>query len=360
MVKQNRVSHAQLFAGPPGVGKLPMALAFARYLNCEHPTETDACGQCPSCRKMDIYQHPDVHFIFPTITQANAKQKGSANFLSQWREQLSEQPYFDFMDWAGRISSKGNKQLTIFKDDSDAIIQALNFKAHEGRYKITIIWLPEKMNAVAANKLLKVIEEPYPNTVFLFVSDEPEHLLPTILSRLQRISFPALSVTDIETFLAAKYSHLPESKRENIARIAQGSLLNVEQMLEAGKQEAHSYLEYFIMMMRLSYKNDYKSLLQLSNTLYDNGREDIKNFFLYVLHLLRENFMLNINMASLTTFTQQEMDFSQKFSAFIHPNNVYDLYKEINTAYYHIERNGNVKLILFDLMLKTGKLLRKK
>jgi len=360
MVRQNRVSHAQLFLGPSGVGKLPMALAFARYLNCENPTETDSCGKCSSCRKMDIYQHPDVHFVFPAVTVPNAKQKGSVNFLKQWREQLQERPYFDFMEWAVRISPKGNKQLTIYKDDSDAVIQALNFKTHEGRYKIAVVWLPEKMNGVAANKLLKVIEEPYPNTVFLFVSDEPDQLLPTILSRLQRIDFPLLSRGEIEAFIKSKRPELPLPKVQNIARIAKGSLLNVEQIIDEDKSEKQSYLELFTTMMRLCYKRDYLEIIKFSNMLSDNGREDIKNFFLYVLHLLRENFLLNVNLRNLTGFTQEELEFSEKFHVFIHANNVYALYDEINKAYYHIERNGNVKLVLADLMLQIGKWLRKK
>jgi len=359
-VEKNRIPHAQMFSGSAGTGKLPMALAYAQYINCENRQNGDVCGTCPSCKKIQSLAYADLHFVFPTFNLAGAKTKGSDNFLQQWREKIHENPYFDQIQWALFIDPKGTKQLTIYKDDSDKIIHQLNFKSYEGGYKIIILWLPEKLNLTAANKLLKVIEEPYPKTLFLLITENIDKVLPTIVSRTQLIKFPKLPAQDIEAFLQKKYPELTESQINNFAHIVDGNLVEAEKLAQSDPAETNSLLEDFVQFMRLCYRFNFDDLLSFTDKLSGTGKEYLKNFFLFATRMLRENFLMNIQLQNLNSLSKAERDFSEKFSSFITPENTKGILDEMNLAFLHIERNGNVKLILFDLALKTGKLLRKK
>ena len=359
-VAKNRIPHAQLFSGSQGTGKLPMALAYAQYINCENRQDKDACGTCPSCKKFQSLAHADLHFIFPTFNLAGAKTKGSDNFLTQWREKIKENPYFNQIQWALHIDPKGTKQLTIYKDDSDKIIHQLNFKSYEGGYKTIILWLPEKLNLTAANKLLKVIEEPYPNTLFILITEDIDKVLPTIVSRTQLIKFPKLSVSKIEEFLSHKYPNLTASQISNFSHFANGNLIEAEKLAQADPEKSNSLLNDFIQFMRFSYSFNFYDMYAIVEQLNKKGKEYLKNFLLFTIRMLRENLLMHIQLQHLNSLSKAEKEFSEKFSSFITPENTKAILNEINQAFIHIERNGNVKLILFDLAIKTGKLLRKK
>lgn len=337
-----------------------MALAYAQYINCENKQEDDSCGKCPSCKKFQSLAHADLHFIFPTFNLAGAKTKGSGNFLSQWREKIKENSYFDLIQWALFIDPKGTKQLTIYKDDSDKIIHQLNFKSYEGGYKTIILWLPEKLNLTAANKLLKVIEEPYPKTLFILITENIDKVLPTIISRTQLIKFPKLRASEIETFLTKKYPERTESQINNFAHIAGGNLIEAEKFANADPEETNSLLQDFMQFMRLCYRFNFGDLLSFTDKLSGMGKEYLKNFFLFTTRMLRENFLMNVQLQNLNSLSKAEREFSENFSSFITPENTKGILNEMNLAFFHIERNGNVKLVLFDLAIKTGKLLRKK
>ena len=220
LVHERRVPHAMLFCGPSGCGKLPLALALARYLTCENPGEEDACGKCPSCQMMNKYAHPDVHFAFPVIKRKSGRDTVSADFLNEWRQQLLDTPYFTLPEWLARMGTE-NQQAQIFVSESDEIQRALSLKSSRGGYKIMIVWLPEKMNAECGNKLLKLLEEPPAQTVFLLVSEAPDTLMPTLTSRMQRFHLPPLHEADIASMLATRYMLSPEDSNE-IAHLSKG------------------------------------------------------------------------------------------------------------------------------------------
>ena len=197
-VNEGRIPHAQLICGPEGVGKIPLAIAYARYISCSNRSETDACGVCPSCVKFNKLVHPDVHFVFPIVNKAKSpKVSVCADFLPQWREQLLTSPYFNLNHWLNNIGAE-NKQAQIFANESDEILKKLSLKSSEGGFKITIVWLPEKLHPVCANKLLKLLEEPPERTIFLLVSEKPDMILPTIQSRTQRMNVRKIDEASID------------------------------------------------------------------------------------------------------------------------------------------------------------------
>ena len=224
LVGEGRVPHAMLFCGPSGSGKLPLALAFAHYLTCENPNGEDACGKCPSCLMMNKYAHPDVHFAFPVVKKKSGHTV-SADYLSEWRQQLLDTPYFDLPIWLARIGTE-NQQAQIFVNESDEIQRALSLKPSHSQFKIMLIWLPEKMNTECGNKLLKLLEEPPARTVFLMVSESPDMLMPTLTSRMQRFRLPPLPETDIASMLASRYM-LSEEDSHEIAHLAEGSIITL-------------------------------------------------------------------------------------------------------------------------------------
>lgn len=226
--KNGKMPHAVLLTGPAGSGKLPVALAVARYLLCHHPAENDACGQCNSCKMMDHLAHPDMHFAFPVVRKKAGRDVVCDEFLPQWREMLGRNPYADLQEWM-RVIDAGNQQPQIYVRESDEIQRKLSLKASQGGYKVMLIWLPEKMNVECANKLLKLLEEPPLKTVFLLVSEEPDLLLPTIVSRTQRINLKPLPESDIERYLVERYM-LPVEDARDIAHRSAGSLLRAVEM----------------------------------------------------------------------------------------------------------------------------------
>jgi DNA polymerase III subunit delta' len=356
-VREERVSHAQLFTGPGGCGSLALALAYAQYVSCEDKKENDSCGVCKSCVKYEKMIHPDLHFVFPVVKGKKTTDPVSDNYVAEWREFVKKSPFFGLNNWLDTIEV-GNAQGLIFASEASEIIRKLSLKTFESDFKIMIIWLPEKMHQATANKLLKMIEEPPEKTLFLLVSEEPDKILPTIISRCQLIKIPSFTNDEVKSYLRSTYG-TTEIKSMDIARVANGNLLRAIELCE-NDETARENLENFMILMRHAWKRDVLSLISWSEELSSLGRESQKNFLSYSLRLLRENLMLSINQLqnNLVFLGGEEAEFSGKFHPFINSNNIYPLVEEFSLAHSHIEANGYAKAIFLDLALKVTKLIR--
>ncbi len=363
-VKNNRISHAQLFLGSEGNGKLALAIAYAQYINCENPTENDSCGQCKSCKKFEKLIHPDLHFVFPVVKTNKIKNPVSLDYLEQWKNFLSNSKFHSYNKWLDTIGTQ-NAQGGIFKDESKEIIKIVNLKTFEAKYKIIIIYMPEKMNITAANKLLKAIEEPPPQTLFILVSEDESQILNTILSRTQLIKIPILSESEILEILKNKNTNIDEKTLLDIAKISNGNAVYAEEILNNEINQTDSSLsknfEYFSEFMRLAYSLNFSSINNFVEKISSIGREKQKNFLEYSLRLLRENFIMNQtnNNEKLIFLTNTEKQFSQNFNKFITQNNIFALYDEFGKAHSDIIRNASPKILFLDLLLKTNILLKK-
>jgi len=356
-VKEDRIAHAQLFLGAEGSGSLPLAIAYAQYINCHNRNDEDSCGVCASCNKFQKFIHPDLHFVFPVATTKSiTKEPVSDDFITQWRGLLLQSPYFSLLQWYETIEVE-NKQGIISKNESQEIIRKLNLKTFEADYKIMVVWMPERMNIIAANKLLKMLEEPPDKTVFLLVSENTGNMLQTILSRTQLIKVPKIKDEDLMQYLGNKYSY-SEQQMTDAVRLANGNVINALLVLENDDESANN-LEKFVSLMRLCWTKDVLGLLQWCESMTGIGRERQKNFLGYTLRMIRENFILNCQVPELAMLTQKEAEFSSKFFPFINQDNVYQMVEELNKAQYHIESNGNDKIIFLDTALKLIKLIKK-
>jgi len=356
-VAENRVSHALLFYGPEGCGKFALALAFARYISCEKRTAEDACGVCPSCIKYDKLIHPDLHFVFPVIKKKQNMEYVSDNYIAQWREMVLRSPWFSLSTWTEAMEV-ANEQAVIYVAEAAEIIRKLSLKAFESDFKIMIIWLPEKMNAETANKLLKMIEEPPARTLFILVSEEDDRLLPTITSRCQHIRIPSIPADELSAYLV-KTMGMDHVRASETAAIANGNMVRA---MELAREDDNTtvHLDRFIKLMRTAWTRDIHSLVNWSEETAALGRERQKSFLSYSLRMMRENFILNYNgnENGLVYLTRAEDDFSEKFHPFINEKNIAAFNHEFNLAYAHVESNGNAKMIFLDLALKTMRHIR--
>lgn len=352
-VQEDRISHAQMFFGPEGSGKLPLALAYAQYISCAERTDEDACGVCPSCTKYEKLVHPDLHFVFPVVKQGTSRAI-SDNYLKEWREQIIRNPYFNLNHWM-EIIGEENKQGSIYTDESAEIIRKLNLKTFESEWKVMIIWLPEKMQVVASNKLLKILEEPPPKTLFLMVCENTQQILPTILSRVQILRVPPIGDNDLEKALMVR-SGLPAEQCRSLVIQADGSYIRALELI--GTTEQDENFSQFISLMRLAYGRKVIELLTWVEKMAGYGREKQKEFLVYSLRMIRENLMMHLRQSDITHMAAHEREFSQKFSAFITPANVFALEREFNLAYQHVESNLYDKVLFLDLSLKVMQLLR--
>ncbi|MCQ2310624.1 MAG: DNA polymerase III subunit delta [Paludibacteraceae bacterium] len=352
-VQDKRIPHAQLFFGPQGVGKLQLAIAYAQYLACPNRTEEDSCGVCPSCLQYQQLQHPDLHFAYPIVKTDVGDT--CDDFSSQWRSILLDKKYFDLDDWYTALGVS-TKQGMIYEKESGEILRKLSLKSFGEGYKVMIIWQAEKMNIACANKLLKLLEEPPEKTLFLLISEHPNELLATILSRVQQIYVPALA----EQTLSELFS-------SDIAHIANGSYLTARKLTEQADENS-LMLDDFIALMRRAWlvgrKRDYAALQQMrkwSNDMADAkvGRERQKAFLQYAQRQVRENYIRNLNHPEINYQTSAEATFSDKFAPFIHDGNVEAIMNELDKAEQQIAQNGNAKIIFFDLCLQMIVLIKK-
>lgn len=355
-VQEGRIPHAQLLCGPAGVGKLPLALAYARYLCCPNRSATDACGTCPSCMQWNKLIHPDVHFVFPIINKAKSPKVSVCNdFLPAWRELLLKSPYFYLSHWLEAMDAE-NKQAQIFAQESDEIIRKLSLKSSSGGYKVTLVWQPEKMNIACANKLLKLLEEPPQHTVFLLISESPEQILPTILSRTQRFNIPKLEETEIADALQHRYG-VTTADSQSIAHVANGDLVKALETIHLN-EENKMFFELFISLMRLSYMRKIREMKQWSEQVAALGRERQKSFLDYCQRMIRENFIYNFHCKEMNYLNTQEENFSTRFAPFVNERNVMGIMEELSEAQIHIEQNVNAKMVFFDFSLKMIVLLK--
>ena len=356
-VQEGRIAHAQLFSGMSGVGKLALAIAYAQYLACPHRTAEDSCGQCASCLQYQKLQHPDLHFAFPIVKTDNGDVCDA--YMDKFRSLLLERHYFDLDDWY-RVLGVETKQGMIYEKESSEIMRKLSLKSFGTGYKVMIIWLPEKMNIACANKLLKLLEEPPPQTLFLLVSDHPEQLLSTILSRTQEVRVPRLSETTIAQALINSSAEITNTDAQDIAHIANGSYLSALRTWHCNEDNGQ-FFDDFVALMRNAWlvgqKKDYSALLQLrkwSAEMSDakEGREKQKAFLQYAQRQIRENYIYNFACSEMNYQTASERNFSTRFAPFIHEGNVERIMEELGKAEQQIAQNGNAKIIFFDLCLQ--------
>ncbi|MBN2349452.1 MAG: DNA polymerase III subunit delta [Bacteroidales bacterium] len=356
-VNDNRIPHAQLFLGEEGTGSLALAMAYAQYISCGNKNGQDSCGECASCKKYNKLIHPDLHFVFPVnTTKEIAKNPVSDDFIKQWRECILNIPYLRETAWYEYIGIE-NKQGLISKFESESIFKKLSLKSFESEYKIMIIWKPEKMNTVAANKLLKLIEEPPEKTIFLLVCESTDQMLPTILSRSQIIKIPKISGNDLKIKLGETQT-LEKTELDTIVHLADGNYLKALEEIQQSEENAN-YLEKFIQIMRLGYGRKISEIISWVDEMATLGREKQKGFLSFSLKMIRENFMLNLKLPQLVYLNKKESEFAEKFHHFIKGSNIIQLKDELETAQRHIEQNGNGKIIFMDFSLKLTTLFKK-
>lgn len=371
-VAENRVSHAQLFLGPEGSGKLALAIAYAQYINCRHRTPDDSCGECPSCKKYGKLIHPDLHFIYPINKNKEFENKKivfSTDYLPVWRNFLHENNYYVTLgDWYDAIGIE-KKQGIINADDADSVNRTLSYKAYESEYKVMIIWMVEKMNQTSANRLLKNLEEPPEKTLFLLITENQHQVISTILSRTQLVKVQQLEDTEIQHALEQRYG-LEHAEARNISLLAEGNYgwaLKLSGIVGSGIKaidEERIRFELFREWMRRCFSmgsvfKDYDKFLELvPKLLMDNSREKQKEFLAYSLSMFRTCLHYHIGNHHLVKLVGEELEFVIKFSPFIHPRNIHFLTEEFNTAIQQIERNASANLIYTDLSHLLARILR--
>jgi len=351
-VKENRVSHAQLFLGPEGSGNLALAVAYAQYLSCLDRQMDDSCGECSSCRKYQKLAHPDLHFSYPFF--AKHKDDTAITFIDQWREALLATPYLSLDIWRGYLDAE-NKQANINIAECHQIIKKLSFKPFESEYKILILWLPEYLDK-EGNSLLKIIEEPQPNTLFLLVAQNQDQILNTILSRTQLIKVPALTYDEINQELISQYNQTEKAAAE-LAYLSNGNFTDALLMMQ---QEDKSYHTLFVQWLRLCFGNKGIEIVGFVDQLSKMGRENQKNFLRYGISFVRECCLLIAGAGELVHLPATELETAQKLSSIMNIEMNQAIIAELEKAHYHVERNANPKILFLDVSLQIMSFLKLK
>jgi len=354
-VKNSRISHAQLFLGSAGIGKLGLAIAYAQYINCSNKQENDSCGVCPSCVKYEKLIHPDLHFIYPTATTDRVDKPKSKDFVEDWREVvLNNKGYVSLADWYNKIGIERKRAIINARDCND-IIQTLSYKSFEAEYKVMIIWMVEKLFHAAAPKLLKILEEPPDKTLFVLVAENQESMLQTILSRTQLIKVPLIQDDDLIGTLRQQ-GH-GSAIVNDIVKISRGSYLEAKTLIE-NQEEESANSKWFIDWMRVCWQGDIKAMMAFISGFVRNSRDVQKNMLVYALRLMREAFLVNINKPELVRLNSMEEDFVKKFNKFINTKNIELFNEELNKSIYHIDRNVNSNVLFLDMSLKFNQYLK--
>ncbi|WP_372754183.1 ATP-binding protein [Mariniflexile sp.] len=363
-VDNGRIPHAQLFVGPEGSGTLPMAIAYAQYVLCNNINGENGTGNDSCNLKFNNFSHPDLHFAFPVTTSDKAKSHPvSSHYLEEWRQLLKEQPYGNLFDWY-KILGVDNKQGQIGVDEAQDIVKALALKSYEGSYKVMLIWMAEKMNSSCANKLLKLIEEPPNKTIFILIAEDEGQIINTIRSRCQVLHFPPLAEEVIKNGLINQFN-LEASVAAKIAHQANGNYNKACDLVYHDSEDSQ-FETWFIFWIRSAFKAKgnkaaIHDLITWSEDISKTGRETQKQFLNFCLDFFRQALLLNYNATDLVFFEPKTEKFKlENFAPFIHGNNIMEISDELQDAIYHIERNGNSKIILTDLSIKLTRLLHKK
>ena len=357
-IDSGRISHAQLFTGVAGAGTLPMAIAYVQYLNCSNRHDGDSCGECPSCRKIAALAHPDLHFVFPVNKQG--KKSGevvrSDDFIEDWREIVeSTGGYFSAQEWFDRLDLGKTLKGMISAKETDEIIRKLSFKSFEAEYKTMIIWLPETMNEEAANKILKILEEPWDKTLFILVTERADRLLQTIISRTQEVAVPRLKPEVLEQVVRSA-GESDEAKVRNVARLANGDLCELRRLMAGATDDVrHESFEMFCSLMRFSYNDRHLELITWAEEIAQLTREQQLSFLRHSARLLRESYIMHAGAFGATYLWGEEAAFCNKFAPFIGSRNIEPLIGEIETAMAQIGQNGNPKIVFTHFALTVSK-----
>ncbi len=358
-----RVPHAQLFVGPEGSGTLPMALAYAQYLLCGNTNGENTTGNEACNLKCNSLSHPDMHFAFPVANGSKVKSHAVSNhYMEEWRQFIKEQPYGNLFDWY-RLIGIEKKQGQIGVDEAQDVVRKLTLKSYEGGYKVMLIWMADKMNISASNKLLKLIEEPPDKTIFILIAEEEERLIQTIRSRCQVLHFPPLAEKIIADALQEK--GLQKEDAMGIAHEADGNFNKALDLMNKDSEDL-VFEKWFVQWVRSAFKAKgnkaaVHDLILWSEEIAKTGRETQKKFLSYCLAVMRQALLINYNTAELAFMRIHVEGFElEKFAPFVHENNILLIAEELESAIYHIERNGNSKIILTDLSIKLTRLLHKK
>jgi len=355
-VKEERISHAQLFTGPEGTGKLAMAIAYAQYISCSDRSETDSCGKCPSCHKYQKLAHPDLHFVFPVFNSPKTKNPVSDDFINDWRTRVLDNPYFNLSQWLDHIEA-GNAQGLIYERESDSIYRKLNLKSFESEFKVMIIWLPEKMHLACSNKLLKLIEEPPGKTLFLLITENEEAVIATIRSRAQLVKFPFVQNESIREALMAREDAGTELVQEAV-HLSGGNYIKALASLTTEENEAY-YFEKFQEMMRFAYKREVSELIEWADEMAGIGRDRQKAFFRFALRMIREYFVMNLKKSNLIFLNSDEKKWGDQFAPFINERNIVPFFNEFELGIKHISMNGNPRIIFLDTALRMVRLIKR-
>ncbi len=359
-----RIPHAQLFVGPEGSGTLATAIAYAQYILCKNSSGGNGDGNESCNLKFENLTHPDLHFIYPSVTALGITSKPkSIDFIKEWREFVSENVYGSLFDWLNYLEA-GNKQGEIRVDDAQEIVKLLSLKSYEGGYKIVIIWMAEKLNIAASNKLLKLLEEPTDNTLFLLIAEQEEDLIQTILSRCQVLHFNGLSENNIAERLITDFN-IEEREARKIAHQSQGNFNKALKFINENGEDA-AFEEWFVEWVRAAFRakgnaSAISDLIKWSETIAGIGRETQKKFLNYCIEMFRQALLINYQTTSLVYMEPKVAKFKlENFAPFVNGSNIDAIFAELSDAIYHIERNGNAKIVLTDLSIKLTRLIHKK
>lgn len=355
MVDKNRIPHALLLEGPSGTGKFMLARAFAQYIHCENRHDGDSCGECPACRQHEAFNHIDTIYSFPVVKKSG-RTALSDDYRDSFGEFMVESPYMDFDRWVSKLDNI-NAQPMIYVEEGAELLRRLTYMTRRSKYKVVLLWLPERLKEETANKLLKLVEEPFGDTIFVMVSNNGRGILPTIYSRTQRIPVPRYSDAELEYVLQTQ--GMTTATAADMARIADGSVNQAWKIAQVSA-ERRKYFDLFAELMRKAYGRKVLELRGWSKAVAEMGRETEMQFIDYCCRLIRESFVMHLHVDQLLTLSTAEREFVNRFFPFINEKNVVDMIELFDRSRRDIAANGNAKIIFFDLAVRVIILIRRK